>query len=389
VGTSNILTRTINITYRSADEYKDVVQNGLNVMVKPCGDLGTIASVLATVNLFYNKNASNIAIANKNFLTYRKVYDSFVPRNSSKVGFDLEGLIKSGDNLQVVKLDGLDPLIAWGTGGRTGHTAIAVWDGGELYVCESTDASPFGSYWPPPYGIIKTPWAQWVEQAHNATFSVVVLPLSEEASNAFSADKFWKWFATVEGLPYGYHVMLYSFLDTYAPAQNLPLPLTDTTIDFFLPYLDRLVGNDNVTNGANFYSLIGEGLNRRLGINCTGNGMMNCLSAYLVEKNMSYAEATAIPELDTWTYDGGNYSMMCSAFVANAYKVSMGAFLPPINSHEFTPKDVYQMAIFEPASTGQRFNLSSCPDGLITSAQGSYCQVIGDFCVAVERVQHH
>lgn len=42
--------------------------------------------------------------------------------------------------------DGLDPLIMFGTGGVTGHSALAVWDqrDGNLYVCESTDANPLG-----------------------------------------------------------------------------------------------------------------------------------------------------------------------------------------------------------------------------------------------------
>jgi len=52
--------------------------------------------------------------------------------------------IRSGDYLAIMRLDGLDPLVMFGTGGHTGHSAIAVWDGEELYVCESTDANPFG-----------------------------------------------------------------------------------------------------------------------------------------------------------------------------------------------------------------------------------------------------
>jgi len=280
-----------------------------------------------------------------------------------------------------VKLDGLDQLISWGTGGRTGHTTIAVWDDDELYVCESTDASPFGSYWPPPYGIIRTPWDQWITQAVNASFAVVVLPLSKEASQAFSAVEFWKWFKTVQGMPYGYHVMLYSFLDTYAPARNLPAPFQDSSIDYMLPWLDRLVGHDNTTEGANMYALIGEGLNHRLKTNCTGAKMMDCLSTILVERNLSYAHATSIPENDAWTYDGGNYSMMCSAFVAHSLKASMGSFLPKLNAHEFTPKDVYQLGVYEKKVATPRFNYSNCPhNSLIVSDQGyAYCQVIGDF----------
>ena len=77
-------------------------------------------------------------------------------------------VVRSGDTLAVLKLDGLDPLIAWGTGGRTGHTTMAVWEDGQLYVCESTDASPTGAYWPPPYGVIRTPWERWLALADEA-----------------------------------------------------------------------------------------------------------------------------------------------------------------------------------------------------------------------------
>lgn len=48
-------------------------------------------------------------------------------------------------------------MIAFGTGGLTGHSAIAVWETDPatgirtLYVCESTDKNPLGPvYFPPP-----------------------------------------------------------------------------------------------------------------------------------------------------------------------------------------------------------------------------------------------
>jgi hypothetical protein len=42
----------------------------------------------------------------------------------------------------------------------------AVWEGNTLYVCESTDANPFGKvYWPPPYGLIRHEWSTWVQLA--------------------------------------------------------------------------------------------------------------------------------------------------------------------------------------------------------------------------------
>ena len=36
-----------------------------------------------------------------------------------------------------VRLDGLDPMIAWAMGAATGHTAVALWQGQELFICES------------------------------------------------------------------------------------------------------------------------------------------------------------------------------------------------------------------------------------------------------------
>ena len=390
----NITTKMyVNITYLPG-EYEEILQNGLQIMVKPCGNLGTIQSLLNTVALFYDKNVTKIREANKQFLTYRGVYDAFVNRPLPMTITPIDKkMIQSGDSLQVVKLDGLDPLIAWGTGGRTGHTTLVVWNRNNtvLYICESTDASPFGSYWPPPFGVIKTPFDQWMKQAQEATFVVNLLPLSETSAKAWDNNKFWDWFEKVEGMPYGYHVMLYSFLDTFHPAQNLPLPLTDRSIDFMLPYLDRVVGNDDKAIGSNMYALIGEGLNHRLGTHCVGQHMQNCLSDELVKRNLSYAKATAIPENDSWLYDKngsfpGNLSMMCSAFVANAYKVGLSSQVWPehINSHEFTPKDVYQLDLYD---KNGRFDSKSCPGEknvvIDPKGRGNYCQLLGEFVLVL------
>lgn len=76
--------------------------------------------------------------------------------------------VKSGDFLGVMRLDGLDPMLAWAMGSHTGHTTIALWIDGELYVCESTIKS---KYWPT-NGVQKTPWDQWLDQAEKASYNV-------------------------------------------------------------------------------------------------------------------------------------------------------------------------------------------------------------------------
>jgi hypothetical protein len=79
-------------------------------------------SIANTAALFYGSNASRVQQSNIDFMLERGLFPKVEP-------FGLEqhldkGSIKSGDNMQVLKLDGLDQLIAWGTGGRTGHTTV-------------------------------------------------------------------------------------------------------------------------------------------------------------------------------------------------------------------------------------------------------------------------
>eukprot|EP00339_Tiarina_fusa_P021209 CAMPEP_0117027492 /NCGR_PEP_ID=MMETSP0472-20121206/20089_1 /TAXON_ID=693140 ORGANISM="Tiarina fusus, Strain LIS" /NCGR_SAMPLE_ID=MMETSP0472 /ASSEMBLY_ACC=CAM_ASM_000603 /LENGTH=48 /DNA_ID= /DNA_START= /DNA_END= /DNA_ORIENTATION= len=36
-----------------------------------------------------------------------------------------ESLVHSGDFIGIIRLDGLDPMLAWGMGSTTGHTTVA------------------------------------------------------------------------------------------------------------------------------------------------------------------------------------------------------------------------------------------------------------------------
>lgn len=45
--------------------------------------------------------------------------------------------VYSGDFLGIIRLDGLDPMLAWAMGSTTGHTTIAMWEDNQLYVMES------------------------------------------------------------------------------------------------------------------------------------------------------------------------------------------------------------------------------------------------------------
>jgi len=105
------------------------------------------------------------------------------PRTTTKVTID-EKTIQSGDFLGVLRLDGLDPMLAWAMGSHTGHTCIAIWIDNQLYVGESTVKS---AYWPTD-GIQITPWNTWLQQAEAADYNVVHLPLDPEVAKKFNTQ---------------------------------------------------------------------------------------------------------------------------------------------------------------------------------------------------------
>ena len=89
-------------------------------------------------------------------------------------------MIHSGDFFLISRLDGLDPMIQYGTGSRGGHCTNALWFGDELYIVESQDTW----YWPNK-NIQRTPYAQWIEYAKEASYNTIWLPLNEEQRQKF------------------------------------------------------------------------------------------------------------------------------------------------------------------------------------------------------------
>jgi hypothetical protein len=82
--------------------------------------------------------------------------------------------LQSGDFIGVVRLDGLDPMIMWGTGSRLGHTGLILRQDGKVFVCESTSSS---NYWPKD-GIQMTEYHDWIQLAAAADYNVIWVPLS-------------------------------------------------------------------------------------------------------------------------------------------------------------------------------------------------------------------
>jgi hypothetical protein len=66
-----------------------------------------------------------------------------IAREVTQYEYDLN-LIQSGDFICIMRLDGVDPIIMYGSGTHCGHSTMALRFDGELYVVESQD----GWYWP-------------------------------------------------------------------------------------------------------------------------------------------------------------------------------------------------------------------------------------------------
>ena len=261
--------------------------------------------------------------------------------------------IKTGDYIAIHRMDGLDPLIMFGTGSHTGHSAVAAWIDGELYVLESQD----GWYWPK-HGIQRNKWDDWIQLAYNADFSVAVLPLSDEFRNKLNVTKAINFFLDLEGTPYGYRNFLFSWIDT--KDQNFP-EIIDHQL--FLP----LFGLVNKIAPSAIDMILGEALNMRLN---TKNLTYPQALAEAARRNITFEESLAIVEKEGWVYSTGkNY--VCSCLVVGFWKAG-GIFGDlEIESTEFSPKDVYQLKIFDSNYTLPDVCREADPDL-------PYCQVLGN-----------
>ena len=151
-----------------------------------------------------------------------------------------------------MRLDGLDPMIMYGTGSRSGHSVAALRMDGNLYIVESQDAW----YWPV-HRIQRTLFSEWIKNAENCDFHVVHMPLSDEQRSKFNETAAVEWFYSVQGLPYGYHNFLYSWIDT--PDKNWPEILPKELVPIAFAIIEKF--DKNLTD--TFFT---QSLNFKLGV---------------------------------------------------------------------------------------------------------------------------
>lgn len=272
--------------------------------------------------------ARNMKIMNK--ATGRKIIE-----RTDKTPMSMEWVkknIRSGDVYCDNWESGVEILINMATGSECEHTGVFMWgigdDEGQLYMVQSNGKNP---------GIVKIEIEHWYKD--KVGHSVALNRLSEENSKKFDVEKAWAGINKNLGNPYGFETFLFSFLDT--PEGNFP-----QLFDFeSFSILFSLFGH--VPLAQKFLDLlVSKGLNKRLGTE--GLSYFEILDR-ITQKGMTLGELWAIPEKSDWKYQtGDNYSerYVCSAFAT--YVLQQGGIMPEeIAPQEFTPKDVFELAIFE------------------------------------------
>lgn len=319
-----------NITL-SLDEYADIKYYGMNFFIFQKGILNSLYSIWDTSKLFRGKE---MELKNKEFLE-DEMKITLTESKLEPIPKDL----KSGDVFLIRRLDGLDPLIMWGTGSHIGHTAVHI----NNYIYESTGENIFGkNYWPPPYGFIRTELNQWIENAKKADYDVVVIRLKQEYSTLLdkNIDLITNWWDKNKGTPYGFNNFIWGWIDS--KNRNFPNPMSSELFSNVVSFMYR----HNIAK-QELDSFIMEPLNKRLEYYFKLkplNNFTDILEWTYVEK-ISLYDLWTLVEQDEWLYNN-SYSRVCDTFILTLFK--LGGIIPHhIQITEFTPRDFYMTNLFE------------------------------------------
>ena len=356
------------------DDKDEIKVNGVKLYGFCAGLVNTVKSFFLTLKAFYGGLGIDPHAKNPKFrpsipkdmekanLRILELFNHYTPerrKNDTIVNFDKK-TIHSGDFLLISRMDGLDPLIMIGAGGRSGHSAVCSWVGDELYVLESQS----GWYWPHD-GIQRNKWEDWLKWAHNADFNVALLPIREEYRNKFDNAKAMEWFENeVEGLNYGYHNFISTWLDTVD--KNFPFIATSEIVEFLFSLVSKVYPPASDL-------IITENINIRVG---KQNLTFQQAVAEAARQGKSLEQLLAEPEKEGIKYsDGLNY--VCSCFVV-AYWKHGGLFGDlDLSPNEFGPRDIYMLDIFDKNVTRPQECIDDNPDL-------PYCQVMGRFILDLE-----
>lgn len=369
IHTSTLLSEKVNISIPIKNTVTDVRKNGVRVFLFPAKIYNFIDEVYKTIRLYFGALTGSAgvsdAVATSNIQFFKNKMDrtlealtpSQIANNQNYLNSHWSNF-RSGDFIGILRLDGLDPLISWGTMSYLGHTATILEIDGVMYVVESQEKS---NYWPKDF-IQKTELKEWFSLAEKADYNVIHIPLKDELSNKLhvNLDKVQYWFRSVEGIRYGFQNFLFGWIDG---PDNFPANsnLSSELLMVLMGILDPMF-----TNTSNTPSLWNTGLNYRIGNGHNLHLTTPEIFEEAAKKNISFIELLSIPEDDRWTYydyktNTTGKSMVCDVFVCNLYR-NAGLFDDlDFNCAELTPFDMTELDFYKDGSPKQllgKYNLS-------------------------------
>eukprot|EP01061_Rhynchopus_euleeides_P020964 TRINITY_DN340_c0_g1_i1.p1 TRINITY_DN340_c0_g1~~TRINITY_DN340_c0_g1_i1.p1 ORF type:complete len:659 (+),score=214.45 TRINITY_DN340_c0_g1_i1:77-1978(+) len=362
----------------------DLTKKGIRIFAFKHDEAATLVNVLDTIELFlqpevgrYPDYPTDAAMArNVKFVAEYTQLKPVMEQRTSRDPLDIDtDLIQTGDFFGIIRLDGLDPMLAWAMGSTTGHTTIAMRDAeGKLHVCESTAV---GSYWPT-NGIQCNPWDTWIKQATQAGFNLVWAPLDPEQRAKLDAEKMWAFFNETSGFDYGYNNMLWGWVDT--EANNYPCLPPDyaTCLTWDIMEVLFAVGHRLLPQLGD--RLVVQAWNHR--VNSTGLTPDEVFMRAETVLNISSASIPTIVEQDSWRYNttrngvpAVGRSMVCCVFVCHMWKAGGLFGDADVNCGELTNLDDYSLGIFNKALTGEnRPNVCKEAD-----PENELCQLVGPY----------
>ncbi|GAB2214153.1 hypothetical protein Droror1_Dr00018493 [Drosera rotundifolia] len=342
-------------------ELEYVKQHGVSVFLMPSGMLGTFLSLVDVLPLFSNSawgQHANIVFLEKHmgakFEKRPKPWQAVINPED----------VHSGDFLAVSKIrgrwGGFETLEKWVTGAFAGHTAVCLKDDlGNLWVGESGHENEKGEE-----VIVVIPWDEWWELALKdySNPQIALLPLHPDIRAKFDSTAAWEYARSMTGKPYGYHNMIFSWIDTIG--DNYPPPLDTNLVVSLMSMWTRI----QPAYAANMWN---EALNKRLG---TEGLDLHDILIETENRGMAFDQLLTIPEQDDWVYSDGK-STTCVAFILAMYKEA-GIFEPfssSIQVTEFTIRDAYMLKIFED-------NVTHLPNWCDTdNGKIPFCQILGEY----------
>lgn len=345
-------------------EYEYVKEHGVSIFLMQAGMLGTLEALWEVFPLFTNTGwgeKSNLAFLKKHMGA------SFEERpQPSWITNITADEIHSGDFLALSKIrgrwGGFETLEKWVSGSYAGHTAMCLRDSeGKLWVAESGHENEEGED-----VIALLPWEEWWEfelAKDDSNPHIALLPLHPDLRAKFNETAAWEYAKSLDGQIYGFHNMIFSWIDTIN--KNYPPPLDANLVASVMTIWNHM----QPEYAANLWN---EALNKRLGT----EGLD--LPEILVEvdkRGSSFAQLLTIPEQDDWVYADGK-SVSCVSYVLEIYKAA-GLFEPftsSIQATEFTIKDAYTLKFFETNSSRLP---SWCNDG--DTVKLPFCQIRGKY----------